>query len=271
MSEIGPLNMAVCIKICPDTAQLRVDPATRAPDLEFAPFRVGTIDENAVEEAVRLKETYGGRIVAVTLAPKEPPQELIHKVLAMGADEAVVVEDPTASSADALATATVLRAALSRLGPFDLVLCGEGSLDAYNRQVGPRLATALGVQLLAQVTKVGESDGKLLAHRAFEDRTEVVEITFPAVLTVGQEINEPRFPTVLQIMSASGKTTTRWRLSDLGFGPEQTTAAFSSVRTVEIFAPPEDRRRIEVPGKTETEVAGELARLLFEQGLVKVE
>ena len=271
MSDPGPLTIAVCMKVSPDTAQLTADPLTRAPRLDDVPRRIGVFDENALEEAVRLKEKHGGKVIAVSLSAKPPPPELILRALAMGADEAYLIEEATADGADSLATARILSAALNKLEGWDLVLCGEGSLDAYNRQVGPRIAEALAVPALTHAMRVEARNGKLVVHRALEDRTVIVEVAPPVLLTVGQEINQPRFPTVLQIMGASGKPTVKWELSDLGFNGDQTAAGMSGVRTLEVFAPREERQRIAIEGDSAEEMARELARTLFERGLVKVE
>jgi electron transfer flavoprotein beta subunit len=271
MKDVGPLTIAVCMKISPDTAQLRADAQSGAPLLDETPCRIGTFDENALEEAVQLKEKHGGKVLVVSLAAEAPPPELILRALAIGADEAYVIEEPSARDADALATARILAAALKKLNGLDLVLCGEGSLDAYNRQVGPRLAEELGIPVLSQVTHVEDRDGKLVAHRALEDRTLVVEASTPILFTVGQEINQPRFPTVLQIMSASAKPSVTWCLVDLGFDETETAAGMSGVRTLEIFAPPDKRQQNRIKGDSVTEIAGELARILYERGLMKVE
>jgi electron transfer flavoprotein beta subunit len=271
MSDGRPLTIAVCIKVSPDTAQLRADSRTGAPRLDDVPYRIGTFDENALEEATRLKEKHGGKVVAVSLTAGAPPPELILRALAMGADEAYVIEDPTAEHADSLATTRILSAALKKLEGWDLILCGEGSIDAYNRQVGPRLAEALEIPVLTYATRVEARGESLVVYRALEDRTVIVEAAPPLLLTVGQEINEPRFPTVLQIMGASRKPTVKWTLSDLGFREGETAAAMSGVKTLEVYAPREERRRVSIPGDSVEEMAAELARTLFEQGLVKVE
>jgi len=265
------MRIAVCIKVTPDTAQLRADPQTGAPRLDQAPPRVSTFDENALEEAVLLKERLGGELLAVTLVAEAPPPELLLRALAIGADEAYVIQDATAREADALATARILAAALKQLGELDVVLCGEGSLDAYNRQVGPRLAEALQIPMLSHVTRLEDRDGGFRVHRALEDRTLVVETSTPALFTVGQEINEPRFPTVLQIMSASSKPIVTWQLADLGFDAATTAAEMSGVETLSIFAPPDERQRIAIEGDNAENMAQTLAKTLFECGLVKVE
>lgn len=261
------MNVVVCAKITVDTAELKADPTTGAPWLEAAPRRIGTVDENALEEAVRIREGHGGTVTVLVLGG-DVPEELLLRALAMGADRAVVVRDATADGADALATATVLAAALRRLAPWDLVLCGEGSLDQYNRQVGPRLGEALGLPVLAPAAAVRIEGSTVTAERALEDRTEVVEAELPALVAVCQEINQARLPTVLQIMGASRKPRTEWTLEDLGFPPGTTAAGLSAVETLEIAAPPAARRRCRVAGETVEEVAAEVARQLFAEGVV---
>jgi electron transfer flavoprotein beta subunit len=266
------LTIVACLKVSPDTAQLRADPDSRAPRLDEAPRRIGTFDENALEEAVRLKERHGGKVVTLSLLSEAPPPELVLRVLAMGADEAYLVQEPTVANADSLATAILLAAALRKLEPWDLVLCGEGSIDDYSRQVGPRVAEALAVPVLTQVTRVEtRDDDRFVIHRSLEDRTLVVEVAPHAVVTVGQEINEARYPTVLQIMGASRKPTLRWTLADLGLAEGTTATGLSGLRTIDVLAPRDERQRVAIGGDRVEQVAAELARHLFEQGLVRVE
>jgi electron transfer flavoprotein beta subunit len=265
------MKIAVCVKVSPDTAQLKADPRSGAPRLAEAPRRIGTFEEHALEEAVRLKEAHGGRVICISLVAEAPPPEVILRVLAMGADEVCLIEDPSAKQADSLATARVVAAALQKVGNLDIVFCGEGSLDDYSRQVGPRLAETLGIPALTHVVRLEHRDGGLTAHRALEDRTVVVATPTPVLISVGQEINQPRFPTVLQIMSASSKPTTTWRLIDLGFGEGDTVAAMCGVTTLQVFAPSDQRQRIPIAGNSATEVAQELARLLASHGLLRVQ
>lgn len=261
------MNLVVCAKITVDTAELRADAATGAPRLDGALRRISTVDENALEEAVQLRDAHGGSVTVLVLGGAVP-EDLLLRALAMGADRAVVVRDDTAEGADALATATVLGAALRRLEPWDLVLCGEGSLDQYNRQVGPRLGEELGLPVLAQAAAVRLQGTTVTVERTLEDCTEVVETELPALVTVRQEINRPRLPTVLQILGASRKPRTEWALEELGFPRGATVAGMSAVETLETTAPPATRARCRLAGETADEVAAELARRLFAEGVV---
>ena len=265
------MTIVVCVKVSPDTAQLRSDAQTGAPRLAEAPPRISTFDENALEEAVRLKEKHGAKVLAVSLVAAAPPPELVLRILAIGADEAYLIEDPTAGQADSLASARILAAALDKLEPWDLLLCGEGSIDDYSRQVGPRLAEALGIPGLTHATRIEVNPSGLEVHRSLEDRTLIVDTPLPVVVTVGQEINVARFPTVLQIMGASKKPTVSWTLSDLGFAEGTTAAGMAGLRTLEVRAPKVERLGRRIDGDSVEEMATTLAHTLVEQGLVKVE
>jgi electron transfer flavoprotein beta subunit len=269
MSDALP-TFVVCAKFAPDTAQLRADSQTRAPRLAEAPLRISTFDEHALEEAVRLKEAHGGRVEVLSLVAAPPPEELVLKLLAMGADRVCLIEEPTARAADALATARVLGAALQKLGAWELVLCGEGSIDVYARQVGPRIAAELGIPVLTHVTELRREGRAFTAQRGLEDRTEVVACAAPLVVAVGLEINQPRFPTVLQILGASQKPTQVWHLADLGFPEDTSLADWSGVATSDVRAPVAQRRGQLIDRGGSAEIAEQLARELFARGLVKL-
>lgn len=269
MNDAAP-TFAVCVKFVPDTAQLRADAQTRAPRLDEAPLRISTFDEHALEQAVQLKEAHGGRVEVLSLVAAPPPEELVLKLLAMGADRVCLVEEPTAHAADALATARVLSAALQKLGDWELVLCGEGSIDAYARQVGPRIAAELAIPVLTHVTQLDREAESFTAHRGLEDRTEVVACAAPLLVAVGQEINQPRFPTVLQILGASQKPTEVWHLADLGFPDDTSLEDWSGVVTTDVRAPEARRSGLVIDGGSAAEVAEQLARELFARGLVKL-
>lgn len=212
------MNVAVCVKFTPDVAQIRTTP-------DDAPLRINPLDENGLEAAVRL----GGRVTVVTVAPQAPPRELVLRALAMGADEALLVLDP---APDALAVATALA---PHLGGFDLVLCGEASVDAFNAQVGPRVAEALGCPSVTAALALRPDRGALEVDQALEDVIHTVRVELPAVVTVCMEANVPRMPTVLQIMGAGRKPVREVRSDTRG-----------DVEVREVVAPPTSRRRREV-------------------------
>ncbi len=263
------MNSIVCLKICTDTNQLKAVPDTQAPDVQAAPLRISTFDENAIEEAVRIKGEHGGTVVGITLVAAAPPRELVLKALAMGVDSMYVIIDELCADAEPLTTARVLVAAIKKIPAYDLVICGEASIDQFNGQVGPRIAVELGIPAMTYVTKVSIKNGRVVAERALEDYVETVEAACPVLLTVGGEINQPRLPPVLQIMSASRKPTVEWRLDDLGIVAADVAREIASTRNVKVYAPPSQRKRIAVEGESVDETAEKLVRMLLQEGVVR--
>ncbi|MGH6916615.1 MAG: electron transfer flavoprotein subunit beta/FixA family protein [Geminicoccaceae bacterium] len=205
------MNIAVCTKFVVDPNQLQAEPRTGHPDLARAPFRINTFDENAIEAALQLRARADGRVIGVSLVASPPPRDVMLKALAMGMDALHLIVDPERVAGDPLRVATVLAAALRMVadaegvGQWDLVLCGEASVDDYNGQTGPRLAQALDLPAVTYATRLEIQGDRLVAERTLEDRAETVETDLPALATVGMEINQPRMPTVLQIMGAGRK------------------------------------------------------------------
>jgi len=261
------LDVLVLVKITVDTAELKTDPLDRRPRLDDAPLRLSTFDEHALEAAIQLVERRGGSVKALSLGASEPPQELLLRILAMGADEAILVLDPGGSE-EPLRTASLLAAAVRRLAPWDLILCGDGSLDHYHRQTGPRLGEELGVPALTQITGIEADGDRLVLRRSLEYGTEIVEVVPPAVLAVGQEINTPRLPAVSKILKAARKPVTRWTAGDLEPAISPLTGE-PGMLTLEMFAPPATRKGIAVDGDTPGEVAATLLRTLLAEGVLR--
>jgi len=254
---------AVCVRFCVDVAELRADDATGAPLLDGAPLRISTLDEYAVEAAVRTKEAHGGSVTAVSWVAKEPPRELLLRLLAMGVDHAQVIVDETLEDGDALATATLLAASLRALGPFDLIFAGEGSIDRFDQQVGPRVAELLGLPSVTYATRV-ELDGSFLsADRLLEDRVDTVRCPLPALVTVGQEAAVPRMPSVLQTLAAGRKPVVVQRTT------ERAAVGLAGSRTLNLRAPQSARKRTRVSGDDSDEIAMRLAQLLATDGVVR--
>jgi len=147
------VRIIVCVKQAIDVSQIKVDTATRRLITVDAPKKISDFDKNALEEAVRLKEKLGGEVVTVTLGP-EDAKTTVREALAMGADKAYVVSDPMFEGGDTMATSYVLAEAVKKIGQFDLVLCGEASVDSFSAQVGPRLADRLGLPVVMYVKKL---------------------------------------------------------------------------------------------------------------------
>ncbi len=267
MSELA---IAVCLKFTVDVNQLRPDPGSGAPDLAGARWRVNEFDENALEEAVRLKERHGGRIVALSVVEREPPRDVLLRPLAAGADALYLVTHPAAAAGDAFVTATVLAAALDGIAArlerlrWDIVLCGDAASDGYDGQVGPRVAEALGLVPITYATRVEVAGEHVLATRTVEELVHEVEADLPVLVTVGAETNRPRLPHLRAIMDAGQKRTLRLTCAELERADLERMR--STIELVSITAPPSRRRRLRVEGDAPDDVARDLVRRLQAAG-----
>ena len=257
------MDIAVCVKQTYDLQQIRIRKETRQPVLENVPLTLGNIDKNALEEAVRIKEKWGGKITAVSAGP-EALEDTIKEALAMGADDALLVTGRELDGIESALSASLLAAAIRQLGPLDLILLGEGSTDNYSGQVGPRLAEILDLPL-ATFVKSLTIEGKILrAVRSLEDRFEELEMEMPAVVTVVSEINEPRIPAVTQILRAGRKPKKLLKPNDLGlplrdFAPK--------LETIHNLTPAQDRKGILFKDGVKNIPA--LIKALEEEGLLR--
>lgn len=276
MAEDRPLNLLALIKFVPDPNQLQPDAAGK-PDLARAPFRISTFDENAIEAALQIAAATGGRVFGLSVVSGAvPPRDVLLRALAMGLEALYLVRDDESLCLDPFPTATVLaaaaRTAADREGipGWDVLICGEASADQYNAQVGPRLGVSLGIPFVTYASGLAVRDGALVAQRVLENRVEEVEATLPALATVGMETNQPRIPTVLQVMGAGRKPVHELALGDLpGLDLERLRAA-TAVVTLAVQAPPGARKRIAIEGETPRDMARALVERLAADGEVKL-
>ena len=209
------MKIAVCIKQVPDTwaeKKLRTDDSTL--DREAADGVLNELDEYAVEEAIRLQESVGGEVVVVTMGP-ERAGETLRKALSMGADSGIHIVDDALHGSDALATSAVLAKAMEGRG-FDLIVFGSESTDARMSVVPAMVAERLGVAQLTFAQKVDVNGESITIERATESGSDTVVATTPAVVSVVEKINEPRYPSFKGIMAAKKKPVEQLTVADLG-------------------------------------------------------
>jgi electron transfer flavoprotein beta subunit len=222
------LKILALVKYSLDAAEIRVDAATHALRLSGVPERFGDLDKGAVEIAVRLKETHDAVVEVLCLGPAAARRSA-KDVLAMGADEATVIEDPFEGVAEAAVAVRVLEAAIRKRGPFDLIVCGFASDDGYSHQTGPRLAERLGLPFVSYAREISLDGATLLAERDLEDGTQAVSVPLPAIVSVAEEAFVPRRVTLLQAMKAQKKPMNAWTLDqDLGLSKETLDGLASS-------------------------------------------
>ena len=261
------VNIIVCMKQALDVAALKIDPSTRAPVTIGVPRKISDFDKNAVEEAVQLKEKHGGTITVVTMGRPEAT-ESIKETLAMGGDVGCLLTDPSFEGSDTLATSYVLAEGIKKLGDFDLIICGETSIDGFSSQIGPRLAERLNLPQITYVKSMSLDGDVVKAERDLEDGVQVVEAKIPLLVTVTNEINTPRLPSLMAILKASSKEIKTWSASDLGVPEDKVGSAGSAIEIIKVVAPETKRKNIIIQDKPVEEAVEELARAIVKEGVI---
>ena len=226
------MKIVVLVKQVPDSGTertLRSDDNT--VDRASASNVINEMDEYAIEEALKLREAHGGEVTILTMGP-DRATESIRKALSMGPDKAVHVVDDALHGSCALATSKVLAAAVKTL-EADLVLTGAESTDARGQVVPHMLAERLGVAALTGARKLTVEGTSLTIERQTEEGYEVVSATTPAVVSVWDTINEPRYPSFKGIMEAKKKPVQTLSLADLGVAADEVGFAGGSTEVVE--------------------------------------
>ena len=213
------MKIVVCLKPVPDATADRAFNPDHTVDRVGVDGMLSELDEYAVEEALKITESAGGEVTVLTMGP-EPAADAIRKALQMGADRGVHVLDDALHGSDAIATSLVLAKALER-SEFDLVICGMSSTDGAMSVVPAMIAERLGVPQLTLVSELSLQDGTVRARRDGDTATEILEAPLPAVVSVTDQTNEPRYPSFKGIMAAKKKPVETLSLGDLGIAPEQ--------------------------------------------------
>ncbi len=238
---MSPMKIVVCVKHVPDAAaSRRFDDSDHTVDRAGVDGLLSELDEYALEEALKIRDTAGdgGEVVVLTVGP-EPASDAVRKSLQMGADSGVHVVDGAIAGSDALATSQVLARAIDRIGGWDLVLCGMASTDGSMGVVPAMLAERLSVPQLTYAAEVVVDGTQVTVRRDGDLATETVEAEAPLVISVTDQINEPRYPSFKGIMAAKKKPVDRWSLADIGVDPADVglSAAWSVVASTEARPP----------------------------------
>jgi electron transfer flavoprotein beta subunit len=264
---LSGLRIAVCVKSVPDprhSGELVFDPQSMVLKKEGVPRVIGTMDLNALEEALRLREGYGGEVTVLSMGSRGA-EDSLRQTLAMGADRAYLISHSSMAGADTIATAYTLSCAFRKLEPFDVILCGAYSLYGSTGNVGPMLAEYLGVRQVTGVSRIEEvKEGSLKATINLEEGYLRVEALLPLLVTVTREINVPRGIPILGIVGARDKQVVTWGLEDIGADEERVGIKGSPTKMVD-FHIPEVKRKGEVlrgdPDEVARELVGRLRKL----------
>jgi len=248
------MKIIVCMKQVPDAKDVRLDPVTNTLAREGVQSIMNPYDQHALEEAVRLKEAHGGEVVAITMGPPQA-EEMLRQAISCGADSAVLISDRAFAGADTWATAYTLEHAVKKIGDFDLILCGKQAIDGDTAQVGPGLATRLGIPYLTCVQKIREATTSgLLAERMMDDGYDLVALDYPALLTVVKDINEPRVPSIKGKMKAKKAEIARLSATDIEADPACIGLPGSPTKVVSVFPPPARGNRSVLQGTLDEKI-----------------
>ncbi|MFH1775621.1 MAG: electron transfer flavoprotein subunit beta/FixA family protein [Chloroflexota bacterium] len=262
------MNMIVCVKqvIDPEAppASFKLDPAG---DKAVSPPGVSPVispfDENAVEAALKIKDAQGGQITVISLGA-DLLRDVVKKPISMGADELVLLEEEAFTRGDGWSTAYALAMAIKKIGEYDIIFCGREAADWNAGQVGSGIASILGLPVVTLARKIEVSDGKARVERVTADGYEVVEVKLPALITVSNEIGEPRYATIKGIMAARKKEPVVWKPADIGVEAAQIGAGGRRTQLLQLFTPVHEGECEIIAGDTPEEAAVNLAARLRE-------
>ena len=262
------MNMIVCVKQVLDPeappASFKIDSVANKvvlpPDVSpvISPF-----DEHAVEAALRIKDAQGGRITVMSLGANLQ-RDVVKKPLSMGADELILLEDEAFIDGDSWSTAYALAMAIRKIGDYDLIFCGRQAADWDAGQVGSGIAEILGLPSVTVAKKIDVTDSKAKVETVTADGYEVVEVPLPALVTVSNELGEPRYATIKGIMAAKKIEPIVWKPADIGVDPSQIGAAGRRTKMLKLFQPVREVECEIIEGESPEEAAANLALKLRE-------
>ena len=236
------MKIIVCIKQVPGITDVKINPETNTLIREGVSSIINPFDMYAIEEALLLKEKFGGKITVISLGPPQAINAL-KEAVGMGADEAIQLSDRAFAGSDSWATAYTLALAIKKSGEFDIILCGKQAIDGDTGQVGPGIASQLGITQLTYVFKIIKMEpeiGKITVERLLEEGREIVEARLPALLTVVKDINQPRATSLFHIRRAAQLQIPTWTADDLpGADLSKLGLKGSPTQVVKISSPPQ--------------------------------
>lgn len=233
------MNILVCIKQVPASNKVEVDSVTGVLKREGAESKLNPYDLYALETALRLRESRGGKVAVLTMGPPQA-EAVIREAFAMGADEGCLITDRRFGGADVLATSYTLAQGAKRLGAFDLILCGKQTTDGDTAQVGPEMAEWLGLPSVSSVVSIpAVDDGSITVEMDMPHALETARLPFPCLLTVEKDLYMPRLPSYVKKMAAKDRPVLRLTLSDMEDTDEKHYGLNGSPTQVQRIFPPE--------------------------------
>ena len=235
-------KIIVCVKQVPGQTDAMMDYEKGTLIRDGIIAEVNPFDMYAIEEAIRLKERYGGEIEVISMGPPQSETSL-KEALAMGCDNAILLTDKKFAGADTLATAYTLASGIRKIDTYDLIICGLKTTDGDTGQVGPSLAEELGIPFIGYIRKILNFEEKSIClERSLDDYYEIVKSKLPVVITVTKEANEPRYPSFKRQRMAKEASILIWGSEDLDSDMKKFGTEGSPTNVIKIFPPPSRRK-----------------------------
>ncbi len=260
------MRIMCCLKPVPKPGTVKVDPETHTLKREGSELEMNPYDRYALEAAVTLAEETRGSVVAVSMGPPNAKHILV-EAFSYGADEVVLLSDRAFAGADTLATSYVLAKAAETLGPFDLIVCGKVSVDGETAQVGPEIAAWLGWPSIIWVKKIRPTEDGLELVRVIDDGQEKLKVALPLVITIENEANEPRPPSIKRLLKADELEIKVLGAEDLSAEAKYLGLEGSPTRVLDVYTPEYKGERQVLSGPVD-QVVDSLVSILKERGLV---
>jgi electron transfer flavoprotein beta subunit len=263
------MRIIVTVKQVPDTKEVKVHPKTGTLIREGVPSIINPVDKNAIEEALRIKESNDDVEVTVLSMGPSQAEMALREALAMGADRAILLSDRAFSGADTMATSYVLSKAIKKIKKYDLILCGRQAIDGDTGQVGPQLAEGLDLPQAAYAEEVQIHGDRVTVKSDFESVTRIIEMKMPALITVSSRINNPRFKTMNGVLRAfRDKEVVTWTKEDLKLNPMRIGINGSPTWVRKTFVPSYSREGLVIDKKA-TESAQDILDFILEKALLR--
>ncbi|MCI0468495.1 MAG: electron transfer flavoprotein subunit beta/FixA family protein [Nitrospirae bacterium] len=257
------MNIIVCIKQVPDTAEVRINPETNTLIREGVPSIINPYDLHAIEAALQIREKIGGKVTVITMGPPQA-EDALREAISMGADDVRLISDRAFAGADTLATSYALYKAIEKIG-CDIVICGKQAIDGDTAQVGPEIAEFMNIPHIAYVRRIDDVNSNLIrVQRMMDEGYDIVESSLPVLLTVVKDINTPRLPSLKGKMAAKKAVIEKMDINVIGAEPEKVGLKGSPTQVRNIFAPQAKAERRMFHGSVEEQIEsllGELRRI----------
>lgn len=238
------MEILVCVKQVPDTAEVKIDPEKHTVIRAGVPNIFNPFDQNALEAALQLKDSQGARVTLLSMGPPQA-EDVLREGLAMGADDAYLLTDRKVGGSDTLATGYCLAQAVRKVAElqgveqFDVVLCGKQAIDGDTAQVGPQIATELGIPQITYAAEINVDGTTVRVKQQNEEGYIVTEAQFPVLITAVKELNEPRFPTIRGTMKAKKREIPHLSADDIKVDETKIGLKGSPTMVRKIFTPPQ--------------------------------